>query len=219
MDADTNARKEAEVILTQHGPRGHFVKVLYRFRMLGWVLFALLLAFVLLRYTLAGLIPAPVQVVNDRGEIIGQIDYYNTLQRVPDQYITAGMAFLNYKLSLTSSTIFQDSNHALVMMAPALREKELAKLTTDVDPSTKKPVLLAIEEQKTRSWLEFANGADAARVVATKDGTTTVRYKGQLSVVGARRVDRPFDITVEMRAVARNAMNPIGIEVEAYNDN
>jgi hypothetical protein len=217
--ADKSPKHEAEDILKSAGPRGRFVTVLYRFRMLGWVLAIILMTAIAVDYIIRGAVGPQVLVVNERGEFLGQIDFYSTRQRTESQLIGAGMAFLNYKLSLNSSTIFQDFNNALAMMTKSLRDRELSAMQSQVDPKSGKPALLSIEDQKTRSWIDFGQGANAPRIEGTKNGRYIARFKGTLVVVGAQRVEKPFDVTLAMVPVTRTAANPLGIEVEEYNDN
>lgn len=217
--ADNPEKQEAENIVSKAGPRGRFVTVLYRFRMLGWWIALFLLAAVTIDYIIRGAIGPAVLVVSERGEFLGQIDFHSGKQRTNEQMLGGGMAFLDYKFSVSSSTVWHDFNNALTLMMPPLRERELAQMANQVDPVTKKPAMLAIEESKTRSWIEFDEGATAPRIESTKDGKTTARYRGKVVVVGAQRVEKRFDVTVVMVPTVRNAKNPLGIGVEAYYDN
>jgi hypothetical protein len=220
-----NPKDEAEALLAKHGPRGHFVKLLYRFRMGGWVLSGILLTYLMFAHLVSIALPKPVMVVNDHDEIIGQIDYFNTVHRTDAELITAGKRFLQYRLSVNSETILEDVLNSLNVMAPPLRLQQQALLVTDVntpsllDPKIKRTYVLAVTEMKTRSHIEFDTGANAPRIVGERNGWRIIRYTGREVVIGDKKAERAFDMNVTLRATARNSKNTLGIEVEAFNDN
>ncbi len=221
----TDPKAGAEALIAQHGPRGHFIKLLYRFRMGGWVLSVILIVYLMFAHLISIALPKPVLVINDHDEIVGQIDYFNPIHRTDADLVTAGKRFLQYRLSLNSETIIDDLYNALSVMAPALRTQQQAALITDVktpsvsDPKVMRAYVLAIAEMNTRSYLVFDTGAKAARIVSEHDGRRVVHYSGNEVVIGDKKVEKPFDITVTLRAAARNSKNTLGIEVEEFHDN
>lgn len=218
-------KAEAEALIALHGARGHFIKLLYRFRMGGWVLSAILLAYLMFAHIVSIALPKPVMVINDHDEIVGQIDYFNPVHRTDAELVTTGKRFLEYRLSLNSETIDEDLYSALTVMSPALRTAQQAALITDVktpsvsDQKVMRTYMLAIAEMNTRSHLVFDTGIKAPRIEAEQDGWRIVHYSGTQVVIGGKKIEKPFDITVRLRAAARNSKNTLGIEVGEFHDN
>ena len=225
QDKPTDPKSEAEALIAKHGPRGHFVKLLYRFRMGGWVLSGILLTYLMVAHLVAILMPKPIAVYDEHNEMVGQIDFFDPMHRSDVQLVTAGKRFLENRLSLNSETIIEDLFYALSVMTPSLRAKQQASLFTDVktpsvtDPKVMRTYALAIAEMNTRSHLIFDTGAKAARIVAERDGTRVVHYSGNEVVIGDKKMEKAFDITLTLRAAPRNSKNTLGIEVEEFHDN
>lgn len=196
--------------MANHGTRGVFVRQLYRFRLLGWVLFAITFFYLGIAHLVAISRPKPVQIFNDRGEYIGQITFRETGIPSDEQLVATGAHFLDCRLSANSANIFSDYRQCLQMMSPAFRQRETAPAReTEVNAS-----LVAIDKAKTHSWLEFSPGKDAPTVSARKDNEFFVRYRGTLVVAGVKRLEQAFDITVKLVPAARSLKNIYGLEVD-----
>jgi hypothetical protein len=115
-------------------------------------------------------------------------------------------------LSLNSETVFEDYAAAMNMMAPELLKRTQESFKTD-------NYLARVVQAKSRSWLEFAQ-ADGAKVVERHNLNAQVRLRGNIVVDGTGgRVSKPFDMTLDTQAVARNTNNTTGIAVISRKDN
>lgn len=208
----------ASKIIKKHGPRGYFVRSLYRMGMLGWVLFLITLMYLMVQHFVASIWPQPTLMVNERGEIIGKVNFNDELTRNNTDFINAGKAFIGYYYPFNSTTIFEDRTQALALMTDALREKEITAISSAVDDATGQPLLKAIEERNIRSFAVF-DKEDGVTLESKKDGVVYVRYRGNLVYIEGKRAENTFDVTLAMKPARRHNNNYWGVEIDARIEN
>jgi hypothetical protein len=158
------------------------------------------------------LAPQPVVAVDESGRVLGVLEYLHPSSRSDEEIKAASMRFLQLYLSLNSETMFEDYAGAMNMMAPALLKRTQEALKTD-------NYLARVVQAKSRSWLEFTPNA-GIQLVERKNLNAQVRLRGNIVVDGpGGRLSKPFDITLEIQAVARNSNNTSGINILSRKDN
>jgi hypothetical protein len=115
-------------------------------------------------------------------------------------------------MSLNSATIYEEYSEAMNMMGDELlAQTQMSLKSTNY--------LTQVEKAKAHSWLEFAH--DGGAVILARDGLNArVRLVGSIMVdAGSDPIAKPFDITLETEAVARNFDNTSGLKIIARKDN
>ena len=113
---------------------------------------------------------------------------------------------------MNGSTIFEDYAEAMNMMSPDMQAAEQLSLKAT-------NYLAKVAAVKARSWLEF-DQKEGARIVARSGLNAQVRLIGNIVFdTGAGPTSKPFDITLETVAVARNTTNTSGLEILSRKDN
>jgi hypothetical protein len=116
-------------------------------------------------------------------------------------------------MSLNSETIFDDYAEAMNLM-----HSDLQKLTKEALKHDN--YLARVAKAKTRSRIIFAQGKDAPVILERHDLDATVRLRGVIQLDGtSERIEKPFDTTLLVRAVARNTNNTAGLVITERRDN
>lgn len=206
------AKAVANEILTNHGPTGWLVRWLQRYALLGWALFLFVLVMHFLIVFVSTFAPRPVVAVDASGRVLGTMEYLAPSARSNEEIIAASKRFAMLFMSLNSATIYEEYAEAMNMMG-----EELAAQTQMSLKSTN--YLTQVEKAKAHSWLEFA--PDGGATILARDGLTArVRLVGNIMVdTGSEPIAKPFDITLETEAVARNFANTSGLKIIARKDN
>ena len=200
-------------LLAKHGPAGWLVRRLQAYALLGWILFGVKLALHFALILVSTLSPRPIVAVDASGRVLGTLEYLSPTSRSDADILAASMRFADDYLSLNSATIFNDYAAAMNMMAPDLLHATEQALHQD-------DYLARVAASRTRSWIEWAPADAAPRVLSRHGLDAQVRLRGTLYVDGpGGEVQKPFDMTLETRAVARNSFNTAGIEILARRDN
>lgn len=200
--------------LLNHGPAGWLIIRLQRYAVLGWVIAFVVIVLHFAVLFASTLSPRPVMVVDQGGNIVGQIEYLKEGNRSDREIIESSMHYVSLCQSLNSSTIFNDMAACMNLQTP-----ELQAITGE---SIKKDNFLQrVEELKTRSWIEFGTGEASPAIVGRKDKESRVRLKGNIFVdMGQKNIEpKPFDVTLAVRPAARNTKNTLGILVSESRDN
>ncbi len=208
---ETPEKLTANEILKKHGPAGWLVRSLQQYGMLGWILFFILFLMFFVTIVVQKLAPQPVAVVNEAGQLVGTLEFLKPTTRSDQELKAASMRFAQLYMSLNSSTIFEDYSAAMNMMAPDFLAATQKALKED-------NYLARVMQAKARSWLEFAN-PDGAIIVERRGLNAQVRLRGNIVVDGNGRVEKPFDVTLEVQAVARNTSNTSGLSILSRRDN
>lgn len=209
---DTPDKLEANEILKKHGPAGWFVRSLQRYSILGWILFFIILFMFFITIIVRMLAPQPVLTVDEAGHVIGTLEYLSPTSRSDQELMAASMRFAQLYMSLNSATIFEDYSAAMNMMAPDFLAITQKALKDD-------NYLARVAQAKARSWLEFSK-TDGAKVVERHNLNAQVRLRGNIIVDGGgSRIEKPFDVTLETQAVARNTNNTAGLSILSRKDN
>ena len=212
MGTDTPEKISANEILQKHGPAGWLVRRLQRYAMLGWVLAFIILFMFFITTVVRMLAPQPVVVVDASGRIIGTLEYLKPTSRSDQEIIDATKRFAQLYMSLNSATIYVDYADAMNMMGKdflAITEKTVMQDN----------YLTRVQQARTRSWLEFKQ-IDGAKIVDRRNLNALVRLSGNIVVdSGNGRIEKPFDVSFETQAVARNTKNTSGIEILSRKDN
>lgn len=205
-------KQTANEILKKHGPAGWLIRRLQLYGMLGWILFFITLGMFFLTSLIRTLAPQPVVAVDEAGRVLGVLEYLRPNSRSDEEIKAASMRFLQLYLSLNSETMFEDYAGAMNMMAPELLKRTQEALKTD-------NYLARVVQAKSRSWLEFTPGT-GIQIIERKNLNAQVRLRGNIVIDGAGgRLSKPFDITLETQAVARNTNNTSGINILSRKDN
>ena len=206
------AKVEANEILKKHGPAGWLVRRLQRYALLGWALFFIVLFMHFLIILLSTFAPRPVVAVDESGRILGTFEYLKPTTRSDQEIIAASKRFASLRLSMNSATIFEDYAEAMNMMAPDMQAAEQLSLKST-------NYLAKVAAVKARSWLEF-DQKDGARIITRNGLNAQVRLAGNIVFdVGSGPTSKPFDITLETQAVARNTTNTSGLMILSRKDN
>ena len=204
-------RTQANEILKEHGPAGWLVRRLQRYALLGWALFFLVLILHFLLILAGTLAPRPVVAVDAAGHVLGTFEYLAPSTRSDDEIIASGKRFAVLFMSLNSATVFEDYAEAMNMMGPQLLAATELSLKSD-------NYLSRVAKARARSWLEFA--PNGVRITARSGLNAQVRLAGNIMIdAGGGPVSKPFDLTLETQAVARNTTNTGGILILARKDN
>ena len=200
-------------LLAKHGPAGWLVRRLQAYALLGWILFGVTLTLHFGTILVGTLSPRPIVAVDASGRVLGTLEYLSPTSRSNEDILAASMRFADDYLSLNSATIFNDYAAAMNMMAPNLLHATEQALHHD-------DYLARVAASRTHSWIEWATADAAPRVLNRHGLNAEVRLRGTLYVDGpGGEVQKPFDMTLETRAVARNSFNTAGIEILARRDN
>ena len=202
----------ANEILKKHGPAGWLVRRLQRYALLGWFLFFMTLGIHFLIVFASTFSAHPVVVVDESGRVLGALEYLKPTTRTDQEIVAASMRFATLFMSLNSATVYEDYAEAMNMMGPELLGITQQAIKTD-------NYLARVEQAKARSWLEFAPN-NGARIVERRGLNAQVRLTGNIVIdAGAGPVAKPFDITLETEAVARNTTNTSGLIILTRKDN
>ncbi len=211
--ADEPLKLTPNELLAKHGPAGWLVRRLQAYALLGWILFAITLTLHFVTVFLSTISPRPIVAVDPSGRVLGTLEYLSPTSRSDADILDASERFADNYLSLNSATIFNDYAAAMNMMGPDLLQVTEKALHHDT-------YLARVAASRTHSWIEWANGDAAPQIVSRHLLDATVRLRGTLYVAGpGGEVQKPFDMTLEERAVARNSFNTSGLEILARRDN
>ncbi len=205
---------EKSELLKAHGQSGWLIIRLQRYALLGWSLFFVLFLVLLGSYFINMVLPKPVMVVDNNGQYIGEVDFFEPVKRHDDELMSGGKRFLSFYLSMNSETIFEDYAIAMNMMEEGLSNRTKENIVKD-------GYLAKISKARSRSHIEFEGGEEGVRIIERKDLQSSSRFKGILTVFpfGAPPVESPFDITLFMKAVPSTSLRRSGIEITAIHDN
>jgi len=204
---------KANELLAKHGPAGWLVRKLQAYALLGWILFGVTLTLHFLTVLIGTMSPRPVVAVDASGKVLGTLEYLSPTTRSDQDILDASERFTDNYLSLNSATIFNDYAAAMNMMAPPLLQATEQALHHDT-------YLARVAASHTHSWIEWAQGDAAPRILSRHHREAQVRLRGTLYVEGpGGQVQKPFDLTLDTRAVARNSFNTAGLEIVARRDN
>ena len=205
-------KTEANEILKNHGPAGWLVRRLQRYALLGWFLFFITLSIHFLIVFASTFSARPVVVVDESGRVLGALEYLKPTTRTDQEIVAASKRFATLFMSLNSSTVYEDYAEAMNMMGPELLGITQQAIKTD-------NYLARVEAAKAKSWLEFAPN-NGARIVERRGLNAQVRLTGNIVIdAGTGPVSKPFDITLETEAVARNTTNTSGLIILSRKDN
>ena len=211
--ADEPLKLTPNELLAKHGPAGWLVRRLQAYALLGWILFGVTLTLHFALILVGTLSPRPVVAVDASGRVLGTLEYLKPTTRSDADILAASMRFTDDYLSLNSATIFNDYAAAMNMMAPDLLHATEQALQHD-------DYLARVAAAHTHSWIEWASAGAAPRVLSRHGLDAQVRLRGTLHVEGpGGEIQKPFDMTLETRAVARNSFNTAGLEILARRDN
>lgn len=207
-----SSKAEANKILEKHGPAGWMVRTLQRYALLGWGLAFFVLFMHFLIILISTFSPRPVVAVDSSGRVLGSLEYLKPESRSDEEILAASMRFASRYMSINSETIYEDYSEAMNMMGPELLATTNAALKDE-------NYLARVAAAKMRSRLEFASG-DGVRVVSRQGLSAVVRLSGNIVVEGGSEpINKPFDITLETEAVARNTSNTSGLVILTRRDN
>lgn len=200
--------------LKAHGETGWLIVRLQRYALLGWGLFFVLFFVLLGSYFLNMILPGPVMVVDNEGQFIGEVDFFEPVKRHDDELKRAGRKFLSFYLSMNSETIFEDYAIAMNMMTAELLEQTKENIGKD-------GYLAQISKARSRSHIQFDKGEEGTQIIERKGPQSSSRYKGTLTVFpfDGVPVESPFNITLFMKAVPSTSLRSSGIEITAIHDN
>jgi hypothetical protein len=207
------AKSKANELLAMHGPTGFLIRRLQRYSLLGWGLFFATLCLHMTIVLVSTVASKPVVVVNESGQMVGTIDYLKPSSRSDQEILATSQRFLVRYMSLNSETIFDDYAEAMNLM-----HSDLQKLTKEALKHDN--YLARVAKAKTRSRIIFAQGKDAPVILERHDLDATVRLRGVIQLDGtSERIEKPFDTTLLVRAVARNTNNTAGLVITERRDN
>lgn len=200
--------------LQHHGPMGFMIVRLNRYAVLGWVFGFSLLFFFSLYFLIDKLQPVPVLAVDSAGRVLGTFEYLDPAARTDEEILSASKYFLDRYLSLNSATIYNDYSAALSMMTQTLREEKLNEVKTT-------GYLARIEDAHSHSFNDYEGGRDKVAIISKSGHLVAVRLRGNMVVTpeNGKTFERPFDITLEMKVVARNSFVTAGIEITQITGN
>lgn len=201
-------------LLAMHGKNGFLITRLSRYATTGWIAFFLSMSFFFAYVVVDKLVPVPVIAVNGSGQILGTFEYLDPTTRTDEEVIAASKYFLDRYTSVNSSTVFEDNAIALTMMVPALRQRTIESLTES-------SFLVKVEKAKAHSSNEY-DKKDGATIIAKRDLLRAVRLKGYLVITpsaGSDVVEKPFDITLDIKIIPRNTFVTAGISVVEIRNN
>jgi hypothetical protein len=199
-----------------HGSTGFLILRLARFSWLGWLLF-LITAGIFSTYVLVDkLIGDTVLVQDERGALLGQINWRHDNFRTDLQIISGAETWLRHYLSKNSSTVVYDTAAALSVAGPEFLERRLDRLKNSI-------LIQEIEARKVRSWIEFKQTV----VVERKGDRYVVRSEGVIVVDDglSTPTETPFSARVFMspaprsRAMMDNQLGYLGFYFNDYRDN
>ncbi|MFQ5543521.1 MAG: hypothetical protein ACE5FY_04110 [Nitrospiria bacterium] len=207
-------RIERNDLIKAHGQTGWLILRLQRYALLGWGLFFVLFFILLGSYFLNMVLPKSVMVVDNEGQYIGDVDFFEPVKRHDDELISAGKRFLSFYLSMNSETIFEDYAIAMNMMEKSLLDQTKENIKKD-------GYLARISKAGSRSHIEYKLGEDGTRLIERKALESSSRYKGVLTIfpLEGPPVESPFNITLFMKAVPSTSLRKSGIEITAIHDN
>lgn len=209
----TPAKAKANELLAMHGPAGFLIRKLQRYALLGWALFFATLLMHMLIVLASSFASKPVIVVNEGGQMVGSIEYLKPSARSDQEILATSQRFMQHYMSLNSETIFEDYSEAMNLMSSDLQKFTKEALKQD-------NYLARVAKAKTRSRVFFAQGKDAPAILERRGLDATVRLRGAIQLEGtSERIEKPFDTTLQIRAVARNTNNTAGLVITERRDN
>ena len=199
--------------VVQHGPQGWLIRRLQRYALLGWLLFAVMLALFVGEVALVTLRPVPVLAVDRAGRVLGRFEYLDASTRSSAEILAASQDFLTHYLSLNSGTIYNDYALALNLLAAPLEKTQLASIQKD-------GYLARVQKAETSSYLTFARGPQAPQILSRSGLHSVVRLRGQIVFTSLQTPDQaprtqPFDVTLTLTTVPRTRFNTQGLEIDA----
>lgn len=198
-------------ILAKHGATGGLIRRLQRYALLGWVLFFLMLVFHFVYVMATGFMPRPVVVVDEGGKILGNLEYLSPNTRSDGEIIAASKQFATWYMSMNAESIYDDMALAMNMMGADLLDSTSKAFEAD-------NYLARVATARAKSRLVFSK----AQIMGRQGMTAKVRLAGEIIIdAGGKEgaASKPFDITLDVEAVARNTSNTTGLKIISRKDN
>lgn len=194
--------------IDRHGPMGFMILRLNRFAILGWVFGFVILIFFGLYIIIDKFQPVPVIAIDAAGRVLGTFEYLDPTVRTDEELIAASKYFLERYLSLNSSTIYNDYAAALSMMTEDLKKSKLEEIKLT-------GYLPKIEKAHSRSFNEYSKGQKKIAIIAKKGLNAAIRLRGDMIVTpeNGKILERPFDITLDIKVISRNTLVTTGIQI------
>jgi len=210
-------------ILREHGQQGWLIVRLQRNNTFGWISFFIVLVFLMLYMVASIFKPVPVLAVDEKGVLLGKFEYLDASARTESQIVAGAEFFLGRYLSLNSATVYSDISEALNMMDVKLRKEKLEEMKTT-------NYLVRIEDAKAHSYLEFYKGKERPTIISQKKLYAAVRLRGNIIIhysnPGVRvkgkkagPIEKPFDITVDLKIVPRTTFATSGLVITTMRNN
>ncbi|KAF0190539.1 MAG: hypothetical protein FD165_2620 [Gammaproteobacteria bacterium] len=199
-------------LLQMHGPTGGLIARLQRYSLLGWGLAGVLLLVLVAYVFVDKLMPVPVLAVDEQGRILGQFEYLSPDSRTDNEVVAGSVAFLRHYLSANSAFVMDDYTEALNMMEESLREQKLAGVLEN-------NYLTRIANANTVSHLDI-DKEHPPEILWRREQLSMLRVRGNVvAQAGNNVVERPFDISLEMRSVPRTTLATTGFRITKVMDN
>lgn len=200
-------------LLAMHGPSRFLITRLGRYAFTGWLAFFIAVLAIFAMSAIYSLKQVPVLAVDGAGRVLGTFEYLDPTTRSDEEVIAGAKYFLDRYLSYNSSTIYNDYAAAMSMMNETLRGKKMEEITTT-------GYLPRVEKSKSHSFNEY-DRENGAVIIAQRELLRAVRLKGFMVITtnSGRTLEKPFDITVDLKVVPRNTFVTAGIEIQELRDN
>ena len=211
-DAAPVAKNKNE-LLNMHGPSRFLIVRLGRYALTGWLAFFLAILMLFAMSAVYALKATPVLAVDGSGRVLGTFEYLDPTTRTDEEVIAGAKYFMDRYLSFNSSTIYNDYAAAMSMMGEALRTQKMEEITAS-------GYLPRVEESKAHSFNEY-DREDGTVIIARRDLLRAVRLKGNIVITleSGKTLEKPFDVTLDLRVVPRNTFVTTGIEITDLRDN
>ena len=147
--------------------------------------------------------PIPIITVDkDTGILLGE--YQTTAHRSFEELIAGCIYFLNHRLSLNSSTIFDD-----LAIAKRLSSEKVAKEMLLLLMVTNGPELISQKNQT--SFVDY--DLKKMKVLSFEDGIGKFEFFGKVILKGDKTIHLPFRIILEVGSTKISKYNTRGIEI------
>lgn len=210
MSTVTPEKLSSNELLQKHGPTGSLLLTLQRYALLGWGL-ALFMVFAFVLAVLASTLSRkPIIVVNEQGQLIGQVDITNSIHRKDDEIVASAKFFARNYLNINSATVFDDYAQAINLMGPAFRDRTLKAVRED-------GYLAKIKDGNTTSRITWAE-KDAIGFQRHSNDRADVQLRGHILIAGSPNKSVPFNVVVSLTVVPRSTLNTYGVVVTGVKD-
>jgi len=200
-------------LLEMHGPSRYLITRLGRYAFTGWLAFFMAILTIFAMSAIYSLKQVPVLAVDGSGRVLGTFEYLDPTTRTDEEVIAGSKYFLDRYLSFNSSTIYNDYAAAMSMMGEELRATKMEEITSI-------GYLPRVEESKSHSFNEYSRD-DGAVIIARRELLRAVRLKGFIVITlkNGNTLEKPFDVTLDLKVVPRNTFVTSGIEIQELRDN